>query len=133
LYHRVFAVQAPYPFVSLPVLAGTIGGLLMLVGIGGLLLLERRADRDPSAAAEVKLNVVFLLLLALTAASGLAVLALRDTAAMGLVLTLHIGIVIGCFAVLPVSKAVHALYRSAALLRAAIERASPRKRFGSGE
>jgi citrate/tricarballylate utilization protein len=133
LYHRVFAVQAPYPLVSLPVLAGTIGGLLMLIGIGGLLLLESRSDREPSAAGEIKLNVVFLLLLALTTASGLAVLALRNTAAMGLVLTLHIGIVIGCFAVLPVSKAVHALYRSAALLRAAIERASPRKRFGSGE
>jgi nitrate reductase gamma subunit len=72
LYHRVFAVQAPYPIVSLPVLAGTMSGLLMLIGTGGLLLLERRADREPSAAAEVKLNVVFLLLLALTAASRLA-------------------------------------------------------------
>ena len=99
---------------------------MMLVGIGGLLMLERRADREPSAAAEVRLNLVFLILLALVAASGLALLALRETAAMGLALTLHLGLVIGFFAVLPVSKAVHGVYRSLALLRAAIERASPR-------
>jgi citrate/tricarballylate utilization protein len=132
-YHHALALPAPYPLTSPPVLAGSIGGVLMLIGIGGLLLLERRADRAPSAAAEIKLNVVFLLLLALTAVSGLLVLVLRDTAAMGLTLALHLGIVISCFAVLPVSKAVHALYRSAALLRAAIERATPRKRSGGGE
>ncbi|ABD87449.1 tricarballylate utilization 4Fe-4S protein TcuB [Rhodopseudomonas palustris] len=133
LYHHVFAIAAPYPLSSLPVLAGGIGGVMMLIGIGGLLRLERRADRAPSAAAEVRLNVVFLLLLAVLAASGLAVLALRDTAAMGLTLSLHLGLVIGCFAVLPVSKAVHGLYRSLALLRAAIDRMAPRRRRDGGE
>ncbi|KIZ33884.1 tricarballylate utilization 4Fe-4S protein TcuB, partial [Rhodopseudomonas palustris] len=126
-YHHVYAVAAPYSLTSLPVLAGGIGGVTMLIGIGGLLLLERRADRALSAAAEIRLNIVFLVLLALVAGSGLAVLALRETAAMGLVLTLHLGIVIGFFAILPVSKAVHGLYRSLALLRAAIERARPRR------
>ncbi|HEY0328000.1 MAG TPA: tricarballylate utilization 4Fe-4S protein TcuB [Rhodopseudomonas sp.] len=133
VYHHVFAIAAPYPLDSLPVLAGGIGGVLMLLGIGGLLRLERRADRAPSAAAEVRLNVVFLLLLASLAASGLAVLALRDSAAMGLALSLHLGLVIGSFAVLPVSKAVHGLYRSLALLRAAIDRAKPRRRRGGDE
>jgi citrate/tricarballylate utilization protein len=132
-YQQVFAAQAPYPLASLPVLAGSVGGVLMLTGIGGLLRLERRADRTLSAATEVRLNVVFLVLLAVTALSGLAVLALRETAAMGVVLTLHIGIVIGLFAVLPISKAVHGLYRSLALLRAAIERATPRPRRGGDE
>jgi citrate/tricarballylate utilization protein len=133
LYHHAFAAQAPYPPTSLPVAAGTVGGVLVLIGVGGLAAIERRADRTPSAADEITLNVVFLVLLTVVAASGLAVLAVRETAAMGLVLTLHIGIVVGFFLVLPVSKAVHGLYRSAALLRAAIERASPRPRSGGGE
>ncbi len=133
LYHHLYGAPAPYPLTSLPVLAGGIGGFMMLIGIGGLLFLELRADRVPSVKAEVWLNVEFLILLAVVAASGLLVLVLRDTAAMGLVLTLHLGVVTGFFVVLPVSKAVHAPYRAAALLRAAIERASPRERRGGGE
>ncbi|MBB5046597.1 citrate/tricarballylate utilization protein [Rhodopseudomonas rhenobacensis] len=133
LYHHALAIEAPYPLTSLPVLSGGIGGVAMLIGIGGLLRLERRADRAPSAAAEVRLNLVFLVLLALVAASGLAVLALRDTPAMGLTLSLHLGLVIGSFVVLPVSKAVHGVYRSMALLRAAIDRAVPRPRRGGEE
>ncbi|MFZ1109407.1 MAG: tricarballylate utilization 4Fe-4S protein TcuB [Rhodomicrobium sp.] len=133
LYHHLYGLPAPYPLISLPVLAGGAGGVAMLIGIGGLLRLEFRADRAPSAEAEVRLNVEFLVLLAAVAASGLLLLAVRETAAMGLVLTLHIGVVTGLFAVLPVSKAVHGLYRAAALLRAAIERASPRERRGGGE
>lgn len=131
LYHRLGDV-APYPLTSLPVLAGGIGGVMMLIGIGGLVLLERRAERAPSAAAEVRLNLVFLVVLALVAASGLILLAVRDSAAMGVTLALHLGPVISLFAVLPVSKAVHAVYRSLALLRAAIERASPRRRRDDG-
>jgi citrate/tricarballylate utilization protein len=133
LYQNIFALAAPYPLDSLPVLAGSIGGATMLIGIGGLLWLEARADRAPSAAAEVRLNVVFLILLAVVVVSGFAVLALRDIAAMGVTLLLHLGIVIGTFAVLPVSKAVHGLYRALALLRSAIERATPRKRQSGGE
>ena len=133
LYHHLFALLAPYPMTSLPVLLGSAGGLMMLTGVAGLLLLERSADRALGAAAEIRLNVVLLALLAAVAGSGLALLALRNTAAMGLLLTLHFGVVTGFFAALPVSKAVHAPYRSLALLRAAIERAAPRPRRGGAD
>ncbi|NJL50422.1 MAG: signal transduction protein, partial [Blastochloris sp.] len=53
----------------------------------------------------------------------LAVLAVRDTAAMGLTLAFHLGLVAGLFAVVPYSKLIHAPFRAAALLRGAIERA----------
>ncbi|NJL08772.1 MAG: signal transduction protein, partial [Methylacidiphilales bacterium] len=55
-------------------------------------------------------------------ATGLIVLAVRDTAAMGAALALHLGLVVGFLAVLPASKIVHAPFRAAALLRDAIER-----------
>ncbi|MDC7785877.1 tricarballylate utilization 4Fe-4S protein TcuB [Rhodoplanes sp. TEM] len=131
LWHHVAGVRAPYGFWSLPVLSGTAGGVLMLAGIAGLLALEVRADPAPAEPGETRLNRVFLTLLGLVAASGLAVLALRETMLMGLALTLHLGLVTGFFLVLPASKMLHAPFRAAALLRAAIDRiASPPRRSG---
>lgn len=133
VWHHAIGTPAPYPVLSLPVLSGTLGGVLMLVGIGGLASVEARADLAPSAAAEVRLNVVFLVVLALVTASGLAVLALRETALMGLTLTVHLGLVTGFFLVLPASKMVHAPFRAAALLRAAIDRITSPPRRSGGE
>ncbi|MCG6203361.1 tricarballylate utilization 4Fe-4S protein TcuB [Rhodopseudomonas sp. HC1] len=124
IYHHGFGWLAPYPLFSLPVMLGGVGGVAMLVGIGGLLTIERRADKQASDPHEVQLNVAFLILLALVTLSGLAVLALRDTAAMGGLLSLHLGLVFGFFLVLPVTKAIHAPFRAAALLRAAAEAAA---------
>ncbi|MFC0242508.1 tricarballylate utilization 4Fe-4S protein TcuB [Rhodopseudomonas telluris] len=126
IYHKGFGWLAPYPLLSLPVMLGGVGGLAMLVGIGGLLTIEQRADRQPSDPHEAQLNVAFLILLALVTLSGLAVLALRETAAMGLLLILHLGLVFGFFLALPFTKAIHAPFRAAALLRAAAEAAISR-------
>ncbi|MFD2180651.1 tricarballylate utilization 4Fe-4S protein TcuB [Rhodoplanes azumiensis] len=131
LWHHVADAPAPYPFLSLPVLAGTIGGVAMLIGIGGLVSVERRADTAATEPGETRLNLIFLGLLGLVAASGLAVLGLRETMLMGVTLTLHLGLVTGFFLVLPASKMMHAPFRAAALLRAAIDRvASPPRRSG---
>ena len=120
-YHHLLGVVAPYPVASLPVMLGLGGGITMTVGAVGLLGLEARADREPSDSGETRLNVAFLILLALVGASGLAVLGFRSTPAMGLLLTTHLGLVFGLFAALPFSKALHAPFRAAALLRAAID------------
>ncbi len=120
-YHHLLGVVAPYPVASLPVMLGLVGGVTMTVGAVGLLALEARADREPSDRGETRLNVAFLILLALVGASGLAVLGFRSTPAMGLLLTTHLGLVFGLFAALPFSKALHAPFRAAALLRAAID------------
>ena len=42
--------------------------------------------------------------------------------AMGILLALHLGVILALFLVLPYSKFVHGIYRSAALLRNAAER-----------
>ena len=54
----------------------------------------------------------------LVAASGLALLALRETAAMGLPPMLHLGAVLGLLASMPYGKFMHGPFRAAALLRA---------------
>jgi citrate/tricarballylate utilization protein len=55
------------------------------------------------------------------AATGLALLALRGTGAMGLLLAVHLGTVLALFVLLPYSKMVHGAYRAAALLRDALQ------------
>lgn len=121
-YHRWLGWEAPYPLLSLPVGLGAVGGVLMLLGAGGLILQKVRADRTPSATETLPGDYALLVLIIGNAASGLALLVWRSTAAMGLLLTLHLGLVLALFLLLPVSKLVHAPFRFAALWRAAVER-----------
>ena len=67
-------------------------------------------------------DVAMLLLLAMVAVTGLLLLAVRATGAMPLTMAIHLGFVLALFVVLPYSKMVHGVYRSAALLRRAVER-----------
>jgi citrate/tricarballylate utilization protein len=120
--HNVLGWEAPYSLLSLPVLLGTIGGLLMLVGTGGLLYLKIIADPAPAARHLLGGEYALLTLLLLVALTGLLLLALRATAAMGTVLAVHFGFVLALFVALPYSKFVHAVHRLAALIRAAMER-----------
>ena len=131
IYHYVFGWKAPYPAYSLPVLLGIFGGVGLLVGPVGLLWL--RARRDPLLGDESQGGMVvgFLALLFLTSATGLALLVLRDTRAMGLLLAVHLGVVLALFLTLPYGKFVHALYRFAALVRFHIERRRPLPEIGS--
>jgi citrate/tricarballylate utilization protein len=120
-YDHLLGWQAPYPYFSLPVVFGTVGGVMLIVGTVGLLRLKWRSDRDPSHAEVVKMDVAFLLLLFCTSLTGLLLLGFRDTAAMGMLLVIHLGFVAGLFITLPYGKFAHVVYRYAALLRFAIE------------
>jgi len=122
VYHSVFKWTAPYPYLSLPVVLGTIGGVGLVVGPIGLWWVRER--RDPSAvdARQEGLDASFILLLVLTSASGLLLLALRERGAMGALLVVHLGFVLALFLTLPYGKFVHGLYRTAALVQYAWER-----------
>ena len=125
IYHYVFGWKAPYPFYSLPVMLGTLGGIGLLVGPAGLLWLRTRRDPALVDRSQDGMDAGFLWLLFLTSATGLALLALRQTGAMGLALAIHLGFVMALFLTLPYGKFVHALYRFAALVRFHIERRRP--------
>ena len=105
---------------------GTVGGLALLAGTGGLLYLKRRMDPVPTTAHAVGLDVGFLLLLLLTSLTGLLLLVLRQTPAMGTMLAVHLGLVAGLFISMPYGKFVHAVYRYAALVRNAVEQSRAR-------
>lgn len=121
IYHYVFDHEAPYPLAHPVVLLGTAGGIMLMLGTAGLLWLKRRSDRMPAEARMLELDVIFTTLLFLTAASGMLTLAVRETAAMGVTLAIHLGISGALLFLAPYSKFAHAVYRSTALVRFAIE------------
>lgn len=120
-YDHFLGWQAPYPYFSLPVVFGTVGGLMLVVGTLGLLWLKRHSDRDPAHGSMLAMDMAFLFLLLLTSFSGLVLLLLRESAAMGTALAVHLGFVSGLFITLPYGKFAHVVYRYAALVRYSIE------------
>jgi citrate/tricarballylate utilization protein len=68
------------------------------------------------------MDTAFTVMLLFTGVTGLALLAWRDTTAMGPLLALHLGFVFALFITLPYGKFVHGLYRFVALVRYARER-----------
>lgn len=135
VYDHALGWPAPYPLLSAPVLLGSAGGVLVMAGTAGLAALKWRADPAPVAQSLQGADWALLVQLFLTAASGLALLALRGTTAMGPLLLAHLGIVLGLFLTAPCGKLLHAPFRFAALLRAAMERhenGGPRRIGGPG-
>jgi citrate/tricarballylate utilization protein len=121
-YHQILDWKAPYPYSSLPVILGTIGGIGLVVGPMGLWAIRDRRDPATVDPEQTGLDRAFILLLVLTSATGLALLAFRDSAAMGLLLIVHLAFVLTFFVTLPYGKFVHGLYRAAALIQYARER-----------
>jgi citrate/tricarballylate utilization protein len=122
LYHYLFAREAPYPWWDLPVVLGTLGGIGLLIGPIGLL--AERWKRDPVLVDDTRygMDVAFIVMLFLTSLTGMALLILRATPAMGPLLALHLGVVFALFVTMPYGKFVHGIYRFVALVRYARER-----------
>ncbi len=121
LYHFV-GYAAPYGYFSLPVILGTLGGLGIIAGPAGLLFLKYKSDRDPADEDQWGMDTIFGVLLMLTGATGLLLLFLRETPAMGILLVIHLAMVMAFFLVIPYGKFVHGLYRFAAVAKYARER-----------
>lgn len=131
VYHYGFGWQAPYPLWSLPVVLGTVGGVGLLIGPPGLLWLMAQRDPELADRKQAGMDAGFLVLLFLTSLTGLLLLGLRETRAMGVLLAVHLGIVLALFLTLPYGKFVHGLYRFAALMRFHVERRRPLPEIGS--
>lgn len=121
LYHYLLGLQAPYPWYDLPVLLGTAGGIGLIIGPIGLLADKWRREPTMQEKSLRGMDVAFIVMLLLTSATGLALLMLRSTPAMGILLALHLGVVFSLFITMPYGKFVHGIYRFAALVRYARE------------
>jgi citrate/tricarballylate utilization protein len=122
LYHYLLAREAPYAWWDLPVVLGTLGGIGLLVGPAGLLAEKWKRDPVLVDVQRLGMDVAFIVMLFLTSLTGMALLVLRETAAMGPLLALHLGVVFALFITMPYGKFVHGIYRFVALVRYARER-----------
>ena len=125
VWHYAFGWQAPYAATSLPKLLGIAGGTALLIGTAGLGWLNLRRHALQGDAAQKPMDRGFIALLAGTAATGLALAASHGSPALPTLLCLHLGCVMALFATLPYGKFAHGIYRSAALLKWAIEKRQP--------
>lgn len=125
VYHYSFGWAAPYDLPSLPKLLGAVGGVSLLAGTIGLWRLNRRRHPLQGDLAQKPMDLGFIALLFLTSASGLALWLARATPALPLLLCLHLGAVMALFATLPYGKFAHGVFRTASLLRHAVEKRQP--------
>ena len=94
----------------------------LIVGPVGLVVLTAKRESILTDPGQRTMSLAFLWTLMLVSVSGLLLLALRDTGAMGILLAIHLGFVLGLFLALPYGKFVHGLYRFLALVKYAGER-----------
>lgn len=122
LYHYFLAREAPYAWWDLPVVLGTLGGIGLVIGPIGLMSEKLKRDRVLVDEQHMGMDTAFIVMLFLTSITGLALLLWRETAAMGPLLALHLGVVFALFITMPYGKFVHGIYRFVALVRYARER-----------
>ncbi|KAA0910422.1 tricarballylate utilization 4Fe-4S protein TcuB [Pusillimonas sp. ANT_WB101] len=125
LYHYLLDSHAPYPFFSIPVILGTLGGIGLLIGPAGLLWLNIKRHPLHGDTEQKPMDRGFIVLLFMISLTGLMLLGWRDTRYMGLLLAIHLGFVMALFLTMPYGKFAHGIFRSAALLKWAIEKRQP--------
>ncbi len=125
VYHYAFGWHAPYDLPSLPKLLGVTGGICLLLGTAGLFRLKLKRHPLHGDAAQNPMDYGFIALLFLTSSTGLLLWLARGTPALALLLALHLGVVMALFATLAYGKFAHGIFRSAALLRYAVEKRQP--------
>lgn len=126
-YHYFLDLHAPYPIFSLPVIFGVLGGLGLVIGPFGLLYLNIKRDPKHGDAKQKPMDRGFIFLLLLISITGLALLAFRDSTMMALLLIAHLATVMTFFLTIPFGKFAHGFYRSAALLKFAVEERRSKK------
>jgi len=125
LYHYLLQQPAPYGWTSWPKLLGASGGIALTIGTAGLWRLNRARHPLHGDPGQAGMDRGFIALLFVIATSGLVLALARTTAAMPLLLSVHLAAVMALFVTLPYGKFAHGAYRSAALLKWAIEKRQP--------
>jgi len=125
VYHYLLGWPAPYHWLSLPKVLGASGGVAIVVGTLGLGWLNLNRHPQHGDAANAPMDRAFIVLLLLVASSGLALNGLHDSAALPVVLCVHLAAVMAFFLTLPYGKFAHGFYRAAALLKWSVERRQP--------
>lgn len=115
------SILPPYPYLSVPVISGVIGGVAQIVGCIGLARLKLRSDRSQTTPVMWGADFAFLGALLVLNVTGLLVLVFRDTPVFGAQLVVHVAAVMVSLAVAPYTKFVHFVFRVLAIYQNALE------------
>jgi citrate/tricarballylate utilization protein len=125
VYHYALGWTAPYDLPSLPKVLGAVGGIALLLGSAGLFKLNLQRDPRQGDSTQKPMDLGFIALLFFTSLTGMALWLGRGSAALPTLLAVHLGVVMALFATLPYNKFAHGIFRTAALLRHAVEKRQP--------
>jgi len=120
-YEHILHDPAPYPLLHPVVILGSVGGIMLIIGLIGLLYLKSKSDKDVNDEKAVKTGSAFSVALLIVAITGMVLLALRETAIMQVLLAIHLGSVAALFFTAPYSKFSHFVYRYLSLVNYAQE------------
>jgi citrate/tricarballylate utilization protein len=119
----ILGLDPPYPYLSVPVISGTLGGVAMVIGCTGLMWLKRRSDPVPADERMVGQDLGFLTALNALAGTGILVLLARESTIFPALLIVHLATIVVCFGIFPYTKFMHFTYRFLALVKDNLERA----------
>jgi citrate/tricarballylate utilization protein len=124
VYQDFFHWWPPYSIYSAPVILGSVGVVMLVVGTSGLIWCKMQSDTRPAESVTLRADYLFLVNLQLTALSGTLVLGFRGTSALGSLLILHLALVATLLVSAPYGKFVHFVYRFLAIVRNRMEQGS---------
>ncbi|KGF71287.1 tricarballylate utilization protein B [Hoeflea sp. BAL378] len=133
IYHYFLDWPAPYGWTELPKLFGIPGGIGLVVGPAGLMHAKLKRHKDMLDPARFGMDTAFLAMMFMTGLTGLALMVVRETPAMGVTLAIHLGVVFALFATMPYGKFMHGFYRFGALALYAAERKAERPATTAGK
>ncbi|UVO54574.1 tricarballylate utilization 4Fe-4S protein TcuB [Sphingomonas sp. SUN039] len=122
IYDHLLHWPAPYPWISVPGLLGTVGGIAMIAGTTGLIWLKRIEGDSVSSPTTRAFDRSLLILLLIAAATGLANRLAHGTATLTPALIMHLASIGALLVAMPLGKFMHAGFRFLALARHADER-----------
>jgi len=117
-----FGQQPPYPYLSVPVITGTVGGIMATIGCVVLIRLKKRSDAFQTTPTMRRADYGLLWALLVLMLSGLLVLLTRTTVVFGPMLVAHLAAVIVAFGIMPYTKFVHWTYRVLAVYKVNLQR-----------
>lgn len=126
IYHYLLDWPAPYGWTELPKLLGIPGGIGLVIGPIGLMHAKLKRNQEMVDRTKYSMEMAFLVMMGLAGLTGLLLMVLRETPAMGITLAIHLGIVFSLFLTMPYGKFVHGFYRFGALALYAAERHADR-------
>lgn len=105
-----FRIFPPYPILSVPVISGLVGGILIIGGVVLFFSLDS-VDNGYKSDNMKDMDKIFLIDLLIVSVTGIILFTMRNTNLMGSLLLVHLSFVGTLFITAPYSKFVHLVYR----------------------